>query len=84
MLVPKGKAGVKSAMKKFAAGKLHSGSKSGPKVTSRKQAIAISLSQAGMSKKKPSKASSSKKSVQGAPASSRFSGPTKSRQIRSY
>ena len=32
-------------MHKFKAGKLHSGSKSGPKVKSRKQAIAIMLSE---------------------------------------
>lgn len=32
-------------MHKFGAGKLHSGSKTGPKVTSRKQAIAIMLSE---------------------------------------
>lgn len=33
------------AMKKFKAGTLHSGSKKGPKVTNRKQAIAIMLSE---------------------------------------
>lgn len=43
---------VKKVMKEFKAGKLHSGSKKGPKVKSRKQAIAIALSEAGMSKKK--------------------------------
>lgn len=32
-------------MKKFAAGKLHSGSKSGPKVTNQKQAVAIKISE---------------------------------------
>jgi hypothetical protein len=32
-------------MKKYAAGKLHSGSKSGPQVKNRKQAIAIMLSE---------------------------------------
>jgi hypothetical protein len=53
MPVPKGREGVKEEMEKFKAGDLHSGSKSGPKVTSRKQAIAISLSEAGMSKRKP-------------------------------
>lgn len=36
---------AKQVMKKFAAGKLHSGSKHGPKVTNRKQAIAIMLSE---------------------------------------
>ena len=52
MPVAKGPAGVRQEMHKFAAGTLHSGSKSGPVVKSRKQAIAISLSEAGMSKKK--------------------------------
>jgi hypothetical protein len=32
-------------MHKFGAGKLHSGSKGGPKVTNRKQAVAIMLSE---------------------------------------
>ena len=36
----------------FKAGKLHSGSKKGPMVTSKKQAVAIALSEAGKSKKK--------------------------------
>jgi hypothetical protein len=52
MPVSPGKAGVKQEMDKFAAGDLHSGSKSGPVVTNRKQAIAISLSEAGMSNSK--------------------------------
>ena len=39
-------------MTKFKQGELHSGSKKGPKVTSRKQAIAIALSESGQSKKK--------------------------------
>lgn len=47
-----GKATVKSAMHKFKAGELHSGSKKGPIVKSRKQAIAIALSEAGTSKAK--------------------------------
>lgn len=37
--------GVKGTMHEFKAGKLHSGSKSGPVVKSRKQAIAIALSE---------------------------------------
>ena len=43
---------VNKVMKEFGAGKLHSGSKTGKVVTSRKQGIAIALSEAGMSKKK--------------------------------
>lgn len=37
---------VEKVMKEFKSGKLHSGSKKGPKVKSRKQAIAIALSEA--------------------------------------
>ena len=43
---------VREEMKKFKEGDLHSGSKEGPVVTSRKQAIAISLSESGQSKKR--------------------------------
>lgn len=39
-------------MKEFKKGKLRSGSKEGPKVKSRKQAVAIALSEAGKSRKK--------------------------------
>jgi hypothetical protein len=39
-------------MGEFKRGKLHSGSKTGPKVKSRKQAVAIAMSEAGKSKKK--------------------------------
>lgn len=44
------KARMKTEMKKFSEGKLHSGSKKGPLVTNPKQAIAISLSESGQSK----------------------------------
>ena len=43
---------VRKVMHEFKAGTLHSGSKTGPKVTSRKQAIAIALSEARQAKKK--------------------------------
>jgi hypothetical protein len=49
---PKGKAKVKKVMTEFKEGKLHSGSKKGPKVTTEKQAIAIALSEARRKKKK--------------------------------
>ncbi len=37
---------VSKVMREFSGGKLHSGSKKGPKVKNRKQAIAIALSEA--------------------------------------
>jgi len=45
---------VEKVMREFKSGKLHSG-KSGKTVKSRKQAVAIALSEAGMSKPKRSK-----------------------------
>lgn len=42
---------VAKVMREYKAGKLRSGSKEGPKVTSRQQAVAIALSEAGMSRR---------------------------------
>ena len=41
---------VKTEMKKFSQGDLHSGSKQGPVVTNPKQATAIAMSESGQSK----------------------------------
>lgn len=46
---------VKKIMTEFKEGKLHSGSKKGPVVTSRDQGIAIAMSESGQSKKKGKK-----------------------------
>ena len=46
---------VGKVMGEFGKGELHTGSKKGPVVTSKKQAIAIAMSEAGMSKKKSKK-----------------------------
>ena len=43
---------VHRVMTEFAGGKLHSGSKAGPKVKNRRQAIAIALSEAGKGRRK--------------------------------
>jgi hypothetical protein len=44
--------GMEKTMKEFKKGKLHSGSKHGPKVKSRAQAIAIGMNESGKSNKK--------------------------------
>lgn len=42
---------ISKVMREYGKGELHSGSKKGPLVKSRKQAIAIAMSEAGMTKK---------------------------------
>ena len=51
MPVSKGKKGVQEEMERFKKGELHSG-KGGKVVTNKKQAVAIALSEAGLSNKK--------------------------------
>lgn len=43
---------IKKVMQEMKAGKLHSGSKKGPVVKNKRQALAIALNEAGVSKKK--------------------------------
>lgn len=45
-VTPKREKKISKVMREYKGGKLHSGSKKGPKVKSRKQAIAIALSEA--------------------------------------
>lgn len=46
---------VEKVMKEYKEGKLHSGSRKGPVVKSKKQAVAIAMSEAGMYKSKKKK-----------------------------
>jgi hypothetical protein len=48
----KGQAKVHKVIAEYKHGTLHSGSKHGAKVTSRKKAVAIAMSEAGKSRKK--------------------------------
>jgi hypothetical protein len=48
--------GMKGTMEEFKQGTLHSGSKQGAIVTNRKQAIAIGMSESGLSNSKRKKA----------------------------
>lgn len=52
---------MKEEMDKYKRGELHSGSKHGPKVKSRAQAIAIGLSESGQSRKSRGKKKHGKK-----------------------
>jgi Family of unknown function (DUF6496) len=56
---PRTKAGkqakIRTVLHEFKTGSLHSGSSTGPKVQSRKQAVAIALSEAGASKRRGKK-----------------------------
>jgi hypothetical protein len=52
MATKKQSAKIGKVMSEFKAGTLNTGSKTGPIVKNRKQAIAIGLSQAGIAKKK--------------------------------
>ena len=46
------KSKVEKVMHEYKHGQLHSGSKTGPKVKSRRQAVAIAMKEAGKSKRK--------------------------------
>ncbi len=51
----KQKSKVKKVMNEFKEGKLHSGSKKGPEVKNPRQAVAIAMSESGLSKHKRGK-----------------------------
>lgn len=59
--MPKDVAGV---MREFKAGELHSGSKTGPVVKNRKQAIAIGLSEQRQLEGKPRRKAARKKAIE--------------------
>ena len=59
MKMTKGQKKVGKVMKEYKEGSLHSG-KGGPVVKSRKQAVAIAMSEAGMKKKKAKKMGTSR------------------------
>ena len=52
MPIKKGEGKIKKVMKEYSKGELHSGSKKGPIVSNKKQAIAIAMSESGKSKPK--------------------------------
>jgi hypothetical protein len=52
MKMTKGQKKIGKVMHEYKMGELHSGSKSGPMVKSRKQAVAIAMSEAKMPKKR--------------------------------
>lgn len=51
-MMDSGSSKVRKVMHEFGAGELHSGSKSGPVVTSQKQAVAIALSEQRKAKRR--------------------------------
>lgn len=51
MPVARGREGVRQVMDEYKRGALHSGSPRGPRVKNRRQAIAIALHQAGLSRR---------------------------------